>query len=104
MRSADYTAEALRDLKNIWEHYAQKSSVEAADALVDRILETFRRTVLLFPTSGRARPEFGYGIRSYPVVPYVVFYRIEGRRLQILRLLHGRRDIHAPLMSLLAAI
>lgn len=46
-----------------------------------------------FPEIGRARPEFGRDLRSVLVSPYIVFYRIEQDEIQILRILHGRRDL-----------
>jgi plasmid stabilization system protein ParE len=34
-------------------------------------------------------------MRSVPVHPYVVFYRIQGDAVEIVRILYGRRDIAA---------
>jgi plasmid stabilization system protein ParE len=41
---------------------------------------------------GRARPEFGIGVRSVAVANYVIYYRQEGNDVLIARVLHGRRD------------
>jgi toxin ParE1/3/4 len=35
------------------------------------------------------------GLRSFPVRPHVVFYRLIGERPEIVRVLDGRRDIDA---------
>ena len=43
------------------------------------------------PRMGRARPEFGAGVRSFAVENYVIYYRHDGDVL-IARILHGRRD------------
>jgi plasmid stabilization system protein ParE len=32
-------------------------------------------------------------MRSVPIHPYIVFYRIQGDAVEIVRVLHGRRDI-----------
>ncbi len=46
-----------------------------------------------FPEMGHLRPEIGPNIRSTLVWPYVVFYRIEGDIVYIIRILHGKRDL-----------
>lgn len=46
-----------------------------------------------FPEIGRARPEIGPNLRSTLVHPYVMFYRIQGNSVQILRILHGKQDL-----------
>ena len=43
------------------------------------------------PGMGRARPEFGPGVRSFAVENYVIYYRQEDDVL-IARILLGRRD------------
>lgn len=46
-----------------------------------------------FPEMGRLRPEIALDLRSTLVNPYVLFYRVQGDEVQILRILHGRRDL-----------
>ena len=102
-RRVEYSVLAKADLARIWEHHAEQVTIRSADLTIQRIEETLRRIVLRHPSAGRIRPELGSGIRSFPIVPYVVFYRIEPRRVRIERVLHGHRDIQQPLMSLLVA-
>lgn len=45
------------------------------------------------PELGRPRVELAPGLRSFPVAPYVIFYRITSRGIEIIRILHGSRDI-----------
>jgi len=99
-----YTRAAQADRSRIWLESAERFGPERADVHVGRIEETLRNTVAVFPNNGRLRPELGSGIRSFPIIPYVVFYRINPRRIEILRILHGRRDIKEPLLSLLVAV
>jgi toxin ParE1/3/4 len=94
--------EAIFDLGSIWHHYAEHASLRVADEVLQRIHATVVRTIAQRPRAGRLRLELGDLIYSYPVIPYVVFYEVDGRRVRILRILHGHRDIHEPLMSLLA--
>lgn len=102
-RILDYSAAAKVDLARIWEHHAEQVSIRGADLMIHGIEETLRRVIARHPSSGRVRPELGQGIRSFPVLPYVVFYRIEPRRIRIERVLHGHRDIRQPLTSLFVA-
>ncbi len=45
------------------------------------------------PESGRSREVLSPGLRSFVVAPYVVFFRSTADTIEILRVLHGRRDI-----------
>jgi len=46
-----------------------------------------------WPYSGRKRDELLAGMRSVPIHPYILFYRIEANAVEIVRILHDRRDI-----------
>lgn len=41
------------------------------------------------------------GLRSFPVdrTPYVLFYLADSQRVDLVRVLHGRRDIHGELIE-----
>jgi toxin ParE1/3/4 len=49
----------------------------------------------MLPYSGRPRDNLLPGVRSMPVHPYVVFYRVRNEAVEIIRVIHGRRDIGA---------
>jgi toxin ParE1/3/4 len=44
---------------------------------------------------GRSRPELAAGVHSFPVARYVVFYRPASAGVEVVRVLHGARDIGA---------
>jgi len=44
---------------------------------------------------GRERPELSPGIRSFVVMSWVVFYRPQSDAMEIIRVLHGARDLDA---------
>jgi toxin ParE1/3/4 len=96
-----YADSAAADLENIWKYHAVHASFRVADEVVERLDATLRRVLALHPESGRKRLEFGSDVRSFPIAPYVVFYRVARRHVQVLRVLHGHRDIQPPLISLL---
>ena len=98
----DVSDEAIRDLGQIWEHCAERD-IRVADETHKRIKTIILEIVVKHPRSGRLRPEFGSQVHSFAIAPYVVFYRARRRRVEVLRVLHGHRDIYPPLMSLFAA-
>jgi len=53
------------------------------------------RTLAQFPEIVRSRPEIAPNLYSTLVRPYVIFYRVEGDMVQILRILHGRMDLRS---------
>ncbi len=71
--------------------YLDEHSPAAAERLATAINQ---RCSLLgqFPEMGRAREELAPGIRSTVVEDYVIFYRNRPDAVQILRILHGKRD------------
>jgi toxin ParE1/3/4 len=81
---------AERDIDEIWFYVSEDASPTTADRLIEDIID---RLDLLAeqPRMGRARPEFGPGVRSFVVENYVIYYCQEGDVL-IARILHGRRD------------
>lgn len=85
---------AEADLDDIWVYVAKESgSMEVASRLVDSICGRFF-LLSRFPQAGRRRDEdFGEGMRSFPVGEYVILYCIEEADGQILRVVHGRRDL-----------
>ena len=88
--------QAEADLDDIWLYIARESgSIPAATRLIDAITSRFF-LLANFPYIGRARDEdFGAGVRSASVGGYAIVYRVEGRDVHILRVVHGRREIDA---------
>lgn len=75
----------------MWLHIAI-DNVDAAERMILQIYEAEDR-LSAFPELGRARLELGPEIRSWAVGSYIVFYRIGAVAVEILRILHGARDI-----------
>jgi len=65
-----------------------------ADAQVRTIRRACQRLVSL-PFSGRDRGDLVPGIRSIVSNLYIVFYRVRNATIEIVRVLHGRRNIEA---------
>lgn len=72
--------------------YIAANHPEAADRMVDAILASSRMHAR-FPSMGQNRDELRRGLRCFVVSPYVVFYRSIEDTIEVLRVLHGARDL-----------
>ena len=82
---------AEADILEIWDYIAA-DSFAVADGWVDRLDEQFR-VLATQPLMGRARDELATGVRSFPFGRYVVFYVPLDDGIDVVRVLHGARDI-----------
>jgi toxin ParE1/3/4 len=83
---------AESDLLEIWQYIADDNP-KKADQLLDEI-EAGINKLLQSPLIGRDRSELVPTLRSILVKRYVVFYRqLEKKNIEIVRILHGARDI-----------
>jgi toxin ParE1/3/4 len=91
MLPVNRTEQAETDLAEILD-YLDERSPAAAERLATAVDE---RCELLgqFPDMGRAREELAPGLRSIAVERYAVFYRVTATAVEVLRILHGSRDI-----------
>ena len=87
------TRRARQDLLNIWRYIAEDSPV-AADRFID-LLTRHCRLLGDNPHAGRRRDELRSGYRSFPVGDHLILYRIEQPGVQVMHVVHGRRDFSA---------
>lgn len=85
---------AQRDLRRIHRYVATESGARRADDLIERVLAVCSLFATQ-PEAGKPRPEFGRDVRSCSYGPYLVFYRSRGSTMQVIRIIHGRRDVPA---------
>ncbi len=90
-----FRPEAENDLLEIGT-FIERDNPYAATSFIATIREKCEALVAN-PNMGRARPELIAGMRSFPVGQYVIFYRPDRNVLEIVRVLHGARDIDALL-------
>ena len=100
MEKYRFTPEAVNDLFEIWEFISQDNS-EAAERVEGAVL---RACDLLAssPLAGRVRKDLTpLPLRFWVVQPYsmyLIVYDPDKRPLQIIRILHGARDLPSVLM------
>lgn len=85
--------QAEADILEIWGYIAEDSVVEA-DRWVDKLDEKFALWATQ-PMMGRARDELSPGIRSLAFGRYVVFFEPLPNGIDVVRVLHGSRDLDA---------
>jgi toxin ParE1/3/4 len=72
--------------------YVAADNGKAAEELLDRFGKVFEMLVQN-PQAGRRRPDLGQNVRSFAVDTYVIFYIPQSAGIDIIRVMHGRRDI-----------
>jgi toxin ParE1/3/4 len=82
---------ASADLTEIWSYIAD-DSVANADAFIDKLNDAIQ-LLARQPGAGRQREELAPGIQSFPFGRYIIFYRADTSEIEIVRVLHGARDI-----------
>jgi antitoxin ParD1/3/4/toxin ParE1/3/4 len=90
------TAAARADLTEISD-YTRQESPAAARRVRDELREAMRRLAQM-PGMGHLREDLAdEPLRFWPVYSYLIIYRPETDPLEIVRVLHGARDVRAIL-------
>lgn len=85
---------AQGDLRRIQRHVAAEGGRRRADDLMERLLAVCSLFATQ-PEAGQPRPEFGQNVRSCSYGAYLMFYRVKGSTMEVIRVIHGRRDVLA---------
>ena len=83
--------DAQRDYEEIWDYIAA-DSVLAADNVVDTFTEKFA-LIATQSDIGKSHPELGEGLRAFRASRYMIFYRKIEDGIEVVRVIHGARDI-----------
>lgn len=85
------TRDSRSDYDEIWSYIAVQN-IDAADRLVAHFDATLT-VIASAPNMGRGVPELASNLRSFPIGSYLIFYRPVEDGIQLIRVLHGARDI-----------
>lgn len=92
MKTFRLSAQAAREVENIWEYIA-KDDVAAASRVRLEFYEAFQKLADR-PGIGHTRHDLtGQPVRFWPVRSYLVVYKADSRPLEIVRVVHGARDL-----------
>ncbi len=87
------TPRAKADVLSIGRHIAEQSrSRSVAIRFLDKI-DAKLKFLAQHPLAGELRPDLAVGVSSFPIGNYVIFYRPSDGGVDVLRILHGARDI-----------
>jgi plasmid stabilization system protein ParE len=89
------TLPARDDLAGIWDYIAEQSSFDRADYVLEKLFDVMAR-IADSPGLGHPRTDIvDETLRVYRVFSYLVIYRQDSSPIQIVRVIHGARDIQA---------
>jgi toxin ParE1/3/4 len=89
--------QATLDLVEIWRYIKDRSALAMADRVESVIREKFA-LLAASPEAGHRRTSLAdENVKFFPVYSYLIVYRPETKPLQIVSILHGRRDVEQVL-------
>ncbi|MCP5117816.1 MAG: type II toxin-antitoxin system RelE/ParE family toxin [bacterium] len=92
------SAAATRDLDEILEYVLDQAGPRRAQHVADRLYDSFGK-LSRTPGMGHWRRDLTQAaVRFWPVWSFLVIYRPDTKPLEIVRVLHGARDL-APLLE-----
>ncbi len=92
MRAYVLSVAAEQDLELIWDYIAQ-DSIDAADRWIDKLFGVFE-SLAQAPGMGHKREDVTeIPVLFWPVGAYLVLYRVQGEKVEIVALTQGSRDI-----------
>ena len=95
MSRPTFSPSARRDLHSIFDHIAADNP-RAALGFVERIEEACRR-LAEFPELGALREDLATALRAFAVGNYAILYRPAKEGVDIVRVIHGARDLPSAL-------
>jgi|SRR5579884_2341822 antitoxin ParD1/3/4/toxin ParE1/3/4 len=91
--------QAAQDLAEIWRHIGNQSSLQMANH-VESVIRQQIEFLSHNPGVGHRRRDLtSADVRFFPVYSYLVVYRSGTKPLQIVTILHGRRDLETILTN-----
>lgn len=91
MNSCFFTPQSIVDLDEIYDFIATDNSTAALRFI--KLLEKKCQWLAKSPAIGRKRRELSLELRSFPIEKYIIFYRPVQNGIQVIRILHGARDV-----------
>jgi len=93
MQRINRSPQSNKDMDAIWEYIADDNR-KSANKLIRMISDGFV-TLARHPRLVTARPDLGKDLRYFPVGSYIILYREIAEGVEIVRVLHGARNLEA---------
>jgi len=87
-----FSKKALADLKQIHEYSLINWSLQQADQYYFQLIDTCKN-LLDFPKLGKHYSKLSRKPFGYKVAKHVVFYKIVGKEIRVIRILHESMDL-----------
>ena len=85
--------QADEDIFEIWQYLYQKASLDVANRVEEEFYSAFEALLDRHPGLGHRRSALtSHPVLFFTVYSYMIVYRVK-KRLEIVRVLHGRRDV-----------
>lgn len=95
-RRTRFLASAIRNLEEIVAYISDASgSADIGEKFTLQLRQQCSRLATLPGTIGRARPELGEALRSFPYRDYLVVFRYDEAEVTIVAILRASRDVTA---------
>ena len=91
------TPVAEADIEGIGDRIAARSPMAAVKFV--RKLRVRAEDIGVLPHGGAPRPQWGLDVRIVILGKYLIIHRVRDETVQVLRVLHGARDIDALLVD-----
>ena len=82
---------AQSDIEEIWDYTDERWGPEQAEKYV-RVLQQAFETIARDPRRGRPSDDIRVGYRRYSVGSHVIFFRVIGGEIDVVRVLHQSMD------------
>lgn len=91
MRQYIVSAPATQDLQAIIDYFAT-TNVDAGDKFIGKF-EAWCQKLRTFPMIGKRYDGLRVGLRGVPIDEYILFYQVTDDVIEIIRVVHGKRDL-----------
>jgi toxin ParE1/3/4 len=90
-REVVISPEARRDIRSILRYTLRDWGIEKRDAYASRLKKSIDE-LSVFPMIGIARDDVAQGLRTLKSGHHLIYYRLDGESVIIVRVLHERMD------------
>lgn len=88
---------AQTDLDDIWDYTAETWGVDQAERYIRLIADSIN-AVATSPARGQRCDSIREGYRKYPAGSHVLFYRLSGDGIDVVRILHQQMDVERHML------
>lgn len=92
MKKLHHQIKAKEDLKNIWLYSFKEHGEKQADKYFDELISGMK-TIQNNPEIGMPCDYIRLGYRQYQINQHFVFYRLDAKKINIIRILHQKMDM-----------